>query len=907
MNVLLHIISIGLCWKPVQMCIINEETAAYLPGDIVIGGLFPIHKGVSNLLQKTENNSFQCNSLYVRSMIEALSMIYAIEKINNSTLLQGIKLGYEIHDSCSYTLKAVQSTLKFLPDFATIQNSTDCNYRKNIGPIKAVVGETYSEISIAVSRILSLYLIPQISPASSAATLSDKIRFPSFLRTVPSDTHQTRAIMELIKTFQWNWVGIISSDDDYGRSAQDILNSLFKLEGICTAFSKTVPSYVDHPLLHASLESALSDISGSSTNVLIVIAKGPIVTKLIKECIKRNISKIWIGSDSWSNSKEVMSIKNIEMAGTFLGLNFKMAYVMGFKDYLSNLQSPGDEAINYFLEEYKELRFNCTEEYREYLLCVNSSSENCVFNSDLELKSPFACQMNHSSFANDDYLVNNIEWSKTYSTHLAVVAIANALSKVLCTNGICEKNFDFSPSQLLGKLRNETFLFEGEIFNFDSSGDFLIGYDVITWHVTNTSNEIRIVGKYEISENKISINKSLLQWNTKYNQVPFSNCSKSCIPGYYRKYSYISCCYECVACAKDYYSPVSDMTECLKCLTWQWSTNASDQCTNRTIEYFEWKDPFAISLVTFAAIGFLLVIITGVFFFKHFDTPAVKAAGGHYTFLLMISLLVSLVSIGFFIGEPNNTICKVRQPLFGISFTIAVSCILIKSIRILLAFESAKRGEVLVKLNYVPVVIIITLTGVQVLICTLWLKMNGPYRQDYTVNDVIILKCGEGSYAAFGIMLGFIGLLALICFLLAYKGRKLPERYNEARSITFSMLVYMFVWIVFIPIYINTISDKYLSTVQAIAILASIYGVIACHLLPGCYILVFKRETCTREKYLQRIFSFYRSQRKVQSCYKENLNLEVPAATLKSNIVATQEPQMTLSFPAAVRKRHNSC
>ncbi|XP_069830300.1 G-protein coupled receptor family C group 6 member A-like [Dendropsophus ebraccatus] len=844
--------------------------------------------------------------LHVRSMVEALSMIYAIEKINNSSLLQGIKLGYEIHDTCAHALKAVQSTLKFIPESATTQNSTDCSY-ENIGPIKAVVGETYSEISIAVSRILGLYHIPQISPASSAATLSDKIRFPSFLRTIPSDTHQTKAIVELIKTFQWNWVGIISSDDDYGRSAQDILNSLFKVEGICTAFSKTVPSYMDHPLLHESIESALADISGSSTNVVVVIAKGPIVAKLIKECIKQNIAKVWIASDSWSNSMEIMSIKNIEMAGTFLGLNFKIGYIMGFKDYLHNLQYPGQDSSNRFLEEYKELRFDCTEEYRKYLQCVNSSSGKCVLSSSLEIKSQLACQMDNLSFVNDDYLVENIEWSKTYSTHLAVIGIANALSKLLCTDGVCKKTFNFSPNQLLEQLKNGTFSFNGETVKFDSSGDVETGYDVITWHLTKASNTVEIIGKYEISESKISINRSLLQWNTKDNQVPFSNCSKSCIPGYYRKYSYISCCYECIPCPKDDYSPIADMTECLTCPSWQWSTNGSYQCTNRTIEFFNWKDPYAITLLAFSVLGVALVLMTIVLFIKHFNTPAVKAAGGYYTFLLNISLLINFMSIVFFIGEPNNTICKIRQPLYGISFTFSVSCIMIKSIRILLAFESAKRGKVLVKFKYLPIVIIIGQSGVQVLICTLWLLMNGPYRQDYSLNNLIIIKCDEGSYYAFGIMLGYIGLLALICFLLAYKGRKLPEKYNEARCITFSMLVYMFVWILFIPVYINTTSGMYDSAVQAVAILASIYGVIACHLLPGCYTLVFKRDTCTREKYLQSTFSFFRAKRKVQSFCKSKFNLEIPVATLKPDMFASRVPQVMSGSPDGVRKRHNSC
>ncbi|KAM4040313.1 G-protein coupled receptor family C group 6 member A-like [Anomaloglossus baeobatrachus] len=906
MILLLYIIFVGLCWTPGETCDNKEYAAAYLPGDIVIGGLFPIHKGVSNLLEKTDNNSFVCNSLYLRSMIEALSMIYAIEKINNSTLLQGIKLGYEIHDTCSHTLKAIESTFKFIPDSEIFQNCANCSSRKEIGPIKAVVGETYSEISIAVSRTLGLYLIPQISPASSAATLSDKIRFPSFLRTVPSDTHQTRAIVELIKTFQWNWVGIIASDDDYGRSAQDLLNSLFKLEGICTAFSITVSSYVDDPRLQNTLESAVNYIKSSSTNVLVVIAKDPIVAKLIKACIRLNISRIWIASDSWSNSIEVMSLENIEMAGTFLGLNFKMGYIPGFKDYLSHLQYSVPGTINNFLEEYKELRFDCTEEYKKYLQCINSSSENCVFNGSLEFKSPLACQTDNLTLVKDDYLVKNIEWSKTYSTHLAVIAIANALNKVLCTNGVCEKKFDFSPSQVLENLKNGNFSFNDETFNFDSSGDALIGYDVLTWHITNSTPMIKIIGKYEISESKIHMNRSEIHWNTKNNEVPFSNCSKSCIPGYFRKYSYISCCYDCVLCAKDYYSPMADMTECLKCPSWQWSNNGSVQCTNRTIEYFEWKDPYAITLEVFWAIGFLLLLMSGILFAKHFDTPAVKAAGGYYSFLLMISLLISFVSIGFFVGEPNDTFCKVRQPLFGISFTISVSCILIKSIQILLAFESAEKGKVLVKLKYLPAVIIIALSVIQVLICTIWLVMNGPYRHDYSVNDAIVLKCDEGSYAAFGIMLGYIGLLALICFLLAYRGRKLPEKYNEARCITFSMLVYMFVWILFIPIYINTTSGMYLSAVQAVAILTSIFGVISCHLLPGCYILVFKIENCTREKYLQSIFSFYRGKRKVQSFCKDKINVVVHVASIKPDIVPIQSPQLTLGTNAKVRKRHYS-
>ncbi|XP_068089469.1 G-protein coupled receptor family C group 6 member A-like [Hyperolius riggenbachi] len=841
------------------------------------------------------------SDLQIRSMIEALSMIYAIEKINNSTLLQGIKLGYEIYDTCSHTIKAVQSTLKLVPEHV-VNASADCNYSPAVFPVKAVVGETYSEISIAVSRVFGDYLIPQISPASSAFTLSDKIRFPSFLRTVPSDTYQTKAIVELIKMFQWNWVGIVSSDDDYGRSALDLLDDHFKNQQICTAFSIIIPSYVDNPALESSLMSVINELKTTTTNVLVVVAKGPIVKLLLDKCIKFNISKTWISSDSWSNSMEVLNTEGIERVGTVIGINFKMGHVNGFEDYLRNLQNPENGTVNHFIEQYQDLRFNCTDTYKQYLACISSSSgRNCTLDYSLSMKSPLACQEKNQTFSNDDYLSQNIEWSKTYSTHLAIIAMAQALHNLLCKNGTCMRGIDFSPSQLLGQLINSSFTYNEETFQFDPSGDLLIGYDVLHWRSLNGTKEIKIVGRYDVMNDSIIVNRSMLMWNTKDSQVPFSNCSKSCLPGSYRKYSYISCCYECVECAENYYSPSADMTICQKCAQSQWSRNGSSHCENRTTQYFRWNDPFAIALGTFTALGLLVVVISGCLFVKYSDTPAVKAAGGYYTYLFMISLLLSLISIVFFIGEPNDTMCNIRQPFYGISFTIAVSCILIKSIRILLAFESALKGRMVVKLTYQPIVIILTLIGIQVLISILWLVLKGPRVSEvYTIPELIIVACDEGSYVSFGIMLGYIGFLALVCFLLAYRGRKLPEKYNEARCITFSMLVYMFVWILFIPIYVNTTSNIYLSAIQAVAILASVYGVIACHLLPVCYILIFKKKTCNREMYLQSIFNFYRAKERV-------LSVKKPSDNPKPDIETAQVHQGDGYQAQLIRKRHKSC
>ncbi|KAM8952991.1 G-protein coupled receptor family C group 6 member A-like [Pelodytes ibericus] len=891
-------------WRYGQSWDMFEHPAARLPGDIVIGGIFPIHKGVSNLSKQKPGDAFICTGLHLRSMTDAFTMIYAIESINNSTILPGITLGYEIYDSCADSLKATQAILRLIPGNVTTNNPADCNTTNNIPIIKAVIGEEYSEISIAISRVLGIHFVPQISPASSAAILSDKVRFPSFLRTIPNDEHQTKAIVQLIKTFGWNWVGLISSDDDYGRSALDFLNILFAKQGICTAFSKIVPSYVEHPDMPSVITSVIDELITTTTQVVVIITKGPIVWKLFNEALKGNISKTWIASDAWSTSKEVAYIQNIEKIGTIFGLNFKEMRAPGLAEYLENLYPPDHGATNEFLKEYKESRFGCTEEYKSYIECIKSSLNNCTLSESITLKSPLACKVENVAFANDDYLMKNTEWGKSHSTFLAITAIAQAIKSIMCKYGTCEKNQTLSPYELLQELRAGNFSTSGEKFRFDSFGDVLIGYDVLNWHSQNGSTEFQIVGNYNMSDGMIELNQSLLMWNTGNALVPFSNCSKSCTPGQYKKHSSISCCYECIPCADGYFSPIPDDTECGKCPHYQWSYNGSSRCENRTITCFYWSDPFAIVLVTFAGFGFLLIVLIGILFCKFSDTPAVKAAGGNYTYLMMISLLSSLVSIGFFLGKPSDTICKIRQSLYGTSFTLCVSCILIKSLRIILAFASAERVK---KITYHPLIIIIFLISIQICICISWLIMKGPvYKENYMTPQNIILQCDEGSYVFFGIMLGYIGILALSCLILAYKGRKLPEKYNEAKCITFSMLIYIFVWIVFIPIYMNT-SGTYLSAVQVVAILASVYGVISCHLLPASYIILFKRNICNRENYLQSIRAFYRNKQRILSIYQNKSHPQTSPIDFGLDITCSKSgPLQPKRLATLIRRRRKS-
>ncbi|XP_018428281.1 PREDICTED: G-protein coupled receptor family C group 6 member A-like, partial [Nanorana parkeri] len=720
------------------------------------------------------------------------------------------------------------------------QSVQGCHTANYVGLVETPVGRVLGTQSWELAGPAERGQRLRISGASTADILSDEMRYPSFLRTVPKDYYQTKAIMDLIKTFGWNWIGIVVTDDEYGLSSLDLLNSLFKDNGICTAFSRTVSSNVKHPSLQNRLNNVINDLKTSTTKVVIIFAKSSIVAELFRAAIRENISRTWIGSDSWINSNLLASMQDIAKVGTIFGFTFTRVLIPGIEYYLKNLYPPSNGATNEFLNEYKMWRFGCTEEYREYRKCLNSTSDSCPVPASAMHKSPVACTVEDVSLQNDDYLVHNIEIA--YSTALSVTAIAQALRNIMCRNGTCDKDLQVSPRKLLAELKNNSFTYNDETFHFNSFGEVLRSYSLFNWQLINKSFKMTMVGRYDTVNQKISINQSLLVWNNINGTVPFSNCTATCKPGYFKKHSFISCCYECIAWADNSYSPMPDMAECFACPYHQWSDNGSSQCENKTIQYLNWNDPFAVTLETFASIGIAGVLLIGILFVTNTNHSSVKAAGGHYAYLLMVSLISSLTSIWFFIGEPNDLICQIRQPLYGISFTIAVNCILIKSILILMAFESAKKGKRIGNFTRQrSIIVVAVLTGAQIVICVLWLILKSPFAMtDNTIPQFILMYCDEGSYVSFGIMLGYIALLAFTCFLLAYKGRKLPDKYNEARCITFSMLVYMFVWILFIPVYKNS-RGVYLCAVQIVAILSSVYGVVGCHLLPVCYVILFKQ------------------------------------------------------------------
>ncbi|XP_075794481.1 vomeronasal type-2 receptor 1-like [Pelodiscus sinensis] len=834
---------------------------------LIIGGMFPIHFRSIPEKEPTSSEPVSPKLLCLcrfnfRGFRWAKAMIHAIHEVNNRLdILPNITLGYHIYDTCFTTSRTVEATLAYL----TGQNETMPNIRCSAGaPLIAVIGAGGSTLTIASSRILGLYYFPEVGYASSCSVLSDKYQFPSFLRTIPNDDHQSLAMAELVRHFGWVWIGTIAADDDYGKYGIKYFKQNVEKYGICIAFSETIPKIYSREKILAIVDA----IKESTANIIVVYSSDIDLSPLMEEIAHSNITgKTWIASEAWVTSALIAKPEYFPFLRGTIGFGIRRGDIPGLKDFLLDVH-PDNDASDDLTIEFWQTAFNCT--WPNSSVPYNTDFRTNVSGQERGVN-PVFHQLCTGKEKLEDIKNTYLDVSElriTYNIYKAVFTVAHALNNLdTCVEGngpfpkkSCAIIDDFEPWQLMYYLKNVKFTtFDNELIKIDDNGDVYASYDIINWQLKETG-EISFVkiGIYNDTkdghEMKIYNNDSIF-WNTPTLKPPRSVCTESCQSGTRKgiQHGVPVCCFVCIPCADGEISNETEARECFQCPDDYWPNTPKNECVLKEVEFLAYTDALGTTLVVLSLFGACIVLSVTFVFRMHRNTALMKANDRELSFLIQLSLVITLLSSFFFVGKPEEWSCQIRQVILALGFSLCLSCILGKTIVLLLKYRhtkfkpTEKHAHIVMQPLHQKLLVLISVI-IEVCICTAYLACIPPYvyKNMEFQNVKIILECNEGSIEFLCIMFGFDVFLAVLCFITAFIARKLPNNFNEAKFITFGMLVFFIVWISFVPAYLST-RGKFKVAVEIFAILASSFGLLGCIFVPKCYIILLKPERNTEE------------------------------------------------------------
>ncbi|XP_062992997.1 vomeronasal type-2 receptor 26-like [Elgaria multicarinata webbii] len=600
-----------------------------------------------------------------------LAFLFAVHEINkNAGLLSNITLGSAVYDNAFNSRRSSWATLDFLFPGQGSHTNYHCVEKKKV---MALIGGLTSQNSIQMANILNAYKQPQLSYGSSDPVLRDKIQFPSFYRMTPNEDPQYDGIVELLKHFGWNWIGLMVSDDDRGETFLRKLRPRLEHNNICIAWAQIallVTTFLPMEILQEKLRPIQSTISLTEINVILVYGDSQslealrIVLYSMEIAYMRPAERVWITTAEW--------------------------------DFTALVTGTATSPLTRPPTHMTYLRPPCTLVSR-----------------------PASCAMKASS----------------------LISVANY--------GRLERTLDIS-----------------------------------------------------------------------------------------------------LACME-----ASDAGHCETCPEDQHPNKNQDKCIPKGITYLAFEEPLGAVLISFGLFLAMITVVVMWIFIQHHNTPIVKANNWSITCSLLSSLVLCFLCSFLFVGWPGKVTCLLRQTVFGIIFSIAVACVLAKTITVVLAFMATKPGNRMRKWvgKRVAVSVIILSSLIQIGICAVWLTTSPPFPEFdmHSQVDAIIVQCNEGSVLMFYIILGYMGLLAIISFTVAFFARKLPAAFNEAKLITFSMLVFCSVWVSFVPTYLST-KGKYMLAVEVFSILASSAGLLGCIFLPKCYVILFRPELNTKDQLVRK-------------------------------------------------------
>ncbi|CAL8325405.1 unnamed protein product [Merluccius merluccius] len=679
--------------------------------------------------------------------------------------------------------------------------------------------------------------IPQISYASTAPELSDDRRYDFFSRVVPPDSFQAQAMVDIIRSLGWSYVSTIASEGSYGEKGVEAFMQLSKeAGGICIAQSLRIP----HNSKQEDYDKTIQQLLETQHSRAVVIFASEEDIRGVLNATKRANQVghfLWIGSDSWgAKGSPIHQLEEVAVGA--ITILPKRSSIKGFDEYFTGLTLENNRRNVWFAEFWEE-NFDCrllSSSKRE------DTSRKCTGQERIGIDSRYEQE------GKVQFVIDGV-YAMAYALH--------SMQRDLCPEypGICPDMEAAEGKTLLKYIRNASFNGSaGTSVMFNKNGDAPGRYDLFQFQTTNNSDPgYKAVGQWVES---LQLRVEELQWpgGDGEDEAPISVCSLPCKVGERKKrVKGMPCCWHCELC--DGYQYQHDETSCRLCAYNMRPNPNRTACQPIPIVKLEWSSPWAVIPVFLAMLGIVATIFVMATFVRHNDTPIVRASGRELSYVLLTGIFLCYIITFLMIGKPDAGVCAFRRIFLGLGMCISYAALLTKTNRIYRIFEQGKQTVTAPRFISPTSQIAITssLICVQLLGVLVWFAVDPPntvvdYDEQKTVNPVLargVLKCDITDLQII-CSLGYSILLMVTCTVYAIKTRDVPEDFNEAKPIGFTMYTTCIVWLAFIPIFFGTAqsAEKLYIQTTTLTISMNLSASVALGMLymPKVYVILFHPE-----------------------------------------------------------------
>ncbi|KAG6477633.1 type-2 vomeronasal receptor [Crotalus adamanteus] len=825
----------------------NRLWSHYWPGDHLVGIILSLTKILRITMPFNMAPSLHFDFEISLHPFLMLLYIFTFELANkNPHLLHNLTLGYHIHDNYLSTLGTSDALVDMLSTGEANVPNYGCGRRDNL---LALLDGADRDISLQMSRLVGIYKVPQISDGIPSEALRDKSQFPVFHQMLPKEGFHYPAIVQLLLHFRWTLIGLFASDTEKGENFMRTLTPMLVRNGICVVISQQ--------FLKTGYTAALRDALSKWKQINVFVHFIEYVS-IWDRILPFHLAlmhlpgpiegKVWIFSALGSMIKRRHRLH-------------KYLHSIWMFDFQREKRPQDDTFEPSFLSKhpFQDHYFHCSLSKHAFSV---KGRRRCIQKIPLDTQG----KRNRVWITNSHHLYSIMKrvWDRINSV---IQTLAQAMDSAYSSRS---RQRSKGVKEKLGVPRLQPwqfnpFLEKNEFCNIskrklylDQNGEIRADLNIISMlvspHMDFTTEQL---GSFE-RERLVIKRDALSQLKLLNKSLPQSKCVENCHPGFVKRAREGEpvCCYDCIPCPEGTISTQEDTEKCTKCPNDKYPNEDRVQCIPKIITFLSYEEHLGIILVSFPLLLFLTTVLVLIIFIKHRETPLVKANNRDLSYILLVSLLFCFLSPFLFIGQPRKTTCLLRQMVFSIIFSVAISSLLAKTITVVLAFLATKPGNRVQRWlgKSLANSIILSCSAIQIIICSIWLGVSPPFPDSdlHSQPGVIILLCNEGAVVMFYVTLGYMGFLAAICFTVAFLARNLPGAFNEAKLITFSMLVFCSVLVTFVPTYLST-KGKYMVAVQIFSILASNAGLLGCIFIPKCYIILLRPDLNTKENLKGRI------------------------------------------------------